>query len=123
MANPAWDTLIRNALVFDGTGSAPTEQDIAIKGGRIAARGSKLPVGEAERVIEGAGQWLLPGLLDIHTHLDLEVDLEPGLPEVVRHGTTTVLVGNCSLGTCFGRQQTGEQNPIVDCFTRVENIP
>jgi len=123
MANPAWDTLIRNALVFDGTGSAPTEQDIAIKGGRIAARGSKLPVGEAARVIEGAGQWLLPGLLDIHTHLDLEVDLESGLPEVVRHGTTTVLVGNCSLGTCFGRQQSGAQNPIVDCFTRVENIP
>jgi len=62
-------------------------------------------------------------MLDIHTHLDLEVDLEPGLPEVVRHGTTTVLVGNCSLGTCFGKQQVGEQNPIVDCFTRVENIP
>jgi N-acyl-D-aspartate/D-glutamate deacylase len=101
MENPAWDTLIRNALVFDGTGSAPAEQDIAIKGGRIAARGSQLPIGEAVRVIEGAGQWLLPGLLDIHTHLDLEVDLEPGLPEVVRHGTTTVLVGNCSLGTCL----------------------
>jgi N-acyl-D-aspartate/D-glutamate deacylase len=65
----------------------------------------------------------MPGLLDIHTHLDLEVDLEPGLPEVVRHGTTTVLVGNCSLGTCFGQQVEGEQNPIVDCFTRVENIP
>lgn len=123
MAQPAWDTLIRNALVFDGTGTAPCEQDIAIKDGRIAARGAKLPAGEAARVIEGEGQWLMPGLLDIHTHLDLEVDLEPGLPEVVRHGTTTVLVGNCSLGTCFGRQQTGEQNPIVDCFTRVENIP
>jgi len=123
MANPAWDTLIRNALVFDGTGSAPQEQDIAIKAGRIAARGRELPVAEAARVIDGEGQWLLPGLLDIHTHLDLEVDLEPGLPEVVRHGTTTVLVGNCSLGTCFGRQQTAEQNPIVDCFTRVENIP
>ena len=61
--------------------------------------------------------------MDIHTHLDLEVDIEPGLPEVVRHGTTTVLVGNCSLGTCFGKQQEGEQNPIVDCYTRVENIP
>ena len=57
------------------------------------------------------GQWLMPGLLDIHTHLDLEVDLEPGLPEVVRHGTTTVLVGNCSLGTCFGRQQSGDAEP------------
>jgi N-acyl-D-aspartate/D-glutamate deacylase len=119
----AWDTLIRNALVFDGTGTEPREQDIAIKGGRIAARGDKLPAAEAARVIEGEGQWLMPGLLDIHTHLDLEVDLEPGLPEVVRHGTTTVLVGNCSLGTCFGRQQVGDQNPIVDCFTRVENIP
>lgn len=119
----AWDTLIRNALVFDGTGAAPRHEDIAIRGGRIAARGSALPAYEADRIIDGDGQWLMPGLLDIHTHLDLEVDLEPGLPEVVRHGTTTVLVGNCSLGTCFGRQQTGEQNPIVDCFTRVENMP
>ena len=123
MAKKTWDTLIRNALVFDGTGAEPQNVDIAIKDGRIAARGTELPVTQAERVIEGKDQWLMPGLLDIHTHLDLEVDLEPGLPEVVRHGTTTVLVGNCSLGTCFGKQQSGEQNPIVDCFTRVENIP
>jgi N-acyl-D-aspartate/D-glutamate deacylase len=123
MAKKTWDTLIRNALVFDGTGTAPQTVDIAVKDGRIAARGSKLPATQAACVIEGEGQWLMPGLLDIHTHLDLEVDLEPGLPEVVRHGTTTVLVGNCSLGTCFGKQQSGEQNPIVDCFTRVENIP
>ena len=89
----------------------------------MAARGQALPTSQAVRIIEAEGQWLMPGLLDIHTHLDLEVDLEPGLPEVVRHGTTTVLVGNCSLGTCFGKQLEGEQNPIVDCFTRVENIP
>ena len=123
MAAFAWDTVIRNALVFDGTGAAPQEVDIAIRDGRIAARGADLPVSQAEQVIEADGQWLMPGLLDIHTHLDLEVDLEPGLPEVVRHGTTTVLVGNCSLGTCFGQQVEADQNPIVDCFTRVENIP
>jgi len=123
VAKKTWDTLIRNALVFDGTGLAPQYIDIAIKDGRIAARGNSLPITQAARVIDGEGQWLMPGLLDIHTHLDLEVDLEPGLAEVVRHGTTTVLVGNCSLGTCFGSQQSGEQNPIVDCFTRVENIP
>lgn len=123
MADPAWDRLIQNALVIDGTGEAPTVQDIAIKNGKIAARGSSLPASEAGEVIDGEGKWLMPGLLDIHTHLDLEVDLEPGLPEVVRHGTTTVLVGNCSLGTCFGKQETPEQSPIVDCFTRVENIP
>ena len=123
MTTPAWDTLIRNALVFDGSGGPPCQQDIAIREGRIAARGHALPASQAGQVIEGEGKWLMPGLLDIHTHLDLEVDLEPGLPEVVRHGTTTVLVGNCSLGTCFGQQVEGEQNPIVDCFTRVENIP
>tara|TARA_R110002110_G_scaffold205066_1_gene416700 strand:- start:95004 stop:96875 length:1872 start_codon:yes stop_codon:yes gene_type:complete len=123
MTDLAWDTLIANALVFDGSGGAPESVDIAIRDGRIAARGKDLPQTQAQRVIDATGQWLMPGLLDIHTHLDLEVDLEPGLSEVVRHGTTTVLVGNCSLGTCFGQQVEGEQNPIVDCFTRVENIP
>ena len=123
MTAATWDTLIRNALVFDGSGGPPQQQDLALKDGRVAARGQALPPSQATRVIDGQGRWLLPGLLDIHTHLDLEVDLEPGLPEVVRHGTTTVLVGNCSLGTSFGQQLAGEQNPIVDCFTRVENIP
>jgi len=123
MTDLAWDTLIRNALIFDGSGEPARQEDIALKNGQIAARGRALPESQAGRVIEGEGKWLMPGLLDIHTHLDLEVDLEPGLPEVVRHGTTTVVVGNCSLGTCFGQQVEGEQNPIVDCFTRVENIP
>jgi len=123
MSRKTWDTLIQNALVFDGSGEKPREMDIAIKKGKIAAKGMFLPRSMAAEVIDGQGQWLLPGLLDIHTHMDLEVDLEPGLPEVVRHGTTTVLVGNCSLGTCFGSQKEGEQDPIVDCFTRVENIP
>ncbi|MEH6605086.1 MAG: amidohydrolase family protein [Pseudomonadales bacterium] len=123
MQQPAWDILITNALVFDGSGEEPKKRDIAIRHGKIAASGSALPSSEAARVIDAAGKWLMPGLLDIHTHLDLEVDLDPRLPEVVRHGTTTVLVGNCSLGTAFGQQVEGEQNPIVDCFTRVENIP
>ena len=118
-----WDLLIRDAKLFDGSGGPPVIQDIAIREGRIAARGNGLPTEAAREVVEARGQWLLPGMLDIHTHLDLEVDLEPGLPEVVRHGTTTVLVGNCSLGTCFGSQLEGDQEPIVDCFTRVENIP
>jgi N-acyl-D-aspartate/D-glutamate deacylase len=62
-------------------------------------------------------------MLDIHTHLDLEVELTPGLPEVVRHGTTTVLIGNCSIGVSYGNQRRNGEDPIVDCFARVENIP
>jgi len=123
MTQAIWDTLIQDALVFDGRGTPPQQIDIAIKDGVIVAKGSLLAPSMAEEVIDAKGQWLMPGLLDIHTHLDLEVDLDPGLPEAVRHGTTTVLVGNCSLGTCFGKQRDGNQDPIVDCFTRVENIP
>jgi N-acyl-D-aspartate/D-glutamate deacylase len=123
VADVTWDSLIHGALVFDGGGGAPRQLDIALKDGKIAAMGAGLPTSEAAEVIDAGGKWLMPGLLDIHTHLDLEVDLDPRLPEVVRHGTTTVLVGNCSLGTAFGQQKEGDQNPIVDCFTRVENIP
>ena len=98
-------------------------EDIAIARGKIAARGPGLPLDRAEQVVDAAGRWLLPGLLDIHTHLDLEVELAPGLPESVRHGTTTVVVGNCSLGTAFGAQRRNGDDPILDCFTRVENMP
>jgi N-acyl-D-aspartate/D-glutamate deacylase len=118
-----WDTLLRGALVFDGTGGAPQTEDIALRDGRIAARGPRLDPTGAGEVYDVRGQWLMPGLLDIHTHLDLEVELAPGLPESVRHGTTTVVVGNCSLGTAFGAQRRNGEDPILDCFARVENVP
>ncbi len=121
--HPDWQVLIRGARVFDGTGAPSLMEDVAIAGGRIAARGTRLPPERAERTVEAGGLWLLPGLLDIHTHLDLEVELAPGLPESVRHGTTTVVVGNCSLGTAFGAQRRNGDDPILDCFTRVENMP
>jgi N-acyl-D-aspartate/D-glutamate deacylase len=118
-----WQLLIRNALVFDGTGRPPCREDVAVAGGRIVARSPSLDPARADRVIDASGRWLMPGLLDIHTHLDLEVELAPGLPESVRHGTTTVVVGNCSLGTAFGAQRRNGEDPILDCFARVENIP
>ena len=54
----AWNRLIRNALVFDGTGSAPRHEDVAIAGGRIAARGPSLDPARAERVIDAASRWV-----------------------------------------------------------------
>jgi N-acyl-D-aspartate/D-glutamate deacylase len=118
-----WDLLVTGSKVFDGEGTPGRIEDVAIKDGVVAARGRDLPREAADQCIDANNQWLLPGMLDIHTHLDLEVEVAPALEEVVRHGTTTVLVGNCSLGTCFGAQETDGQEPIVDCFTRVENIP
>ena len=118
-----WDLLIRDALIFDGTGQPPRRGDIAVQSGRIARRGQRLDPERADRVIDADGLWLTPGLLDIHTHYDLEVELAPGLSESVRHGTTTVVVSNCSLGLAYGAQRRDGHDPIVDCFARVENVP
>lgn len=118
-----WDVLIRNATVFDGAGTPPRRADVAVANGRVVAIAPNLPVGEAAEVIEAQNRWLMPGLLDVHTHFDLEVEIEPGLPEAVRHGTTTVLVANCSLGLAFGNQRRDGADPVVDCFARVENVP
>ena len=87
-----WDILICSATVFDGTGAQGSIEDVAIADGVIAARGQSLDKEDAARVIDGEGLWLMPGLLDIHTHYDLEVELDPRLPESVRHGTTTVVM-------------------------------
>lgn len=117
-----WDYLIKNGTCFDGLGGAPVTTHIAIKDGRVVAMGQDL-AGEAKQTHDAEGLWVMPGLLDIHTHYDLELEISPGLPESVRHGTTTVVMSNCSLGLAFGAQRSGEDDPIVSCFARVENMP
>lgn len=116
------DTLIKNAKVFNN-GEAAVIEDVAVSDGRIVARGRNLDEANASRVIDAEGMWLMPGLFDIHTHYDLELEVAPGLPESTRHGTTSVVIANCSLGLAFGAQRDGVNDPIVSCYARVENIP
>ena len=116
------DTLIKNAKVFNN-GEAAVIEDVAVSNGRVVARGANLEAKSASRVIDATGLWLMPGLFDIHTHYDLELEVAPGLPESTRHGTTSVVIANCSLGLAFGSQRDGTNDPIVSCYARVENIP
>ena len=118
----SFDTLIKNAKVFN-PGEQPVIEDVAVADGRIVARGQQLDASQAGRVIDAQGLWLMPGLFDIHTHYDLELEVAPGLPESTRHGTTSVVIANCSLGLAFGAQRDGTNDPIVSCYARVENIP
>lgn len=119
---PTIDTLIKNAKIFNN-GETPVIEDIAIGSGRIIARGKDLTPQDNTEVIDANGLWAMPGLFDIHTHYDLELEVAPGLPESIRHGTTSVVIANCSLGLAFGSQREGDTDPIVDCYARVENIP
>jgi len=62
------DVLIRNAMVFDGTGRAPYAASVLVQGGRIAAIGADLKAPTHTRQVDAKGQALLPGLFDLHTH-------------------------------------------------------
>ncbi len=115
----AYDTIIRNGRWFDGTGAPSAVRNIGIVDGRVAAV-TPHPLDETDcpQVIDATGKWVLPGMVDVHTHYDVEVLGGPGLPESVRHGVTTVLVGSCSLSAVH---VNGEQ--AGDLFGRVEAIP
>lgn len=110
------DLVIRGGSVFDGTGAAPRIADVGMTDGRVVAIESGLPDGQ--RTIDAAGKWVLPGMLDVHTHYDAEVLGSPGLGESVRHGVTTVVIGNCSLSTVYSGA-----DDCADMFARVEALP
>jgi N-acyl-D-aspartate/D-glutamate deacylase len=118
----AYDVIIRDGLWFDGTGSAPQTRTLGIRDGVVTtvvdpAQGPLDETGCPE-VIDAAGKWIVPGFIDVHTHYDAEVLLDPGLRESVRHGVTTVLLGNCSLSTVYANSEDA-----ADLFSRVEAVP
>ena len=111
------DLLIRGGLVFDGLGSPPVRRDVGVVDGHIAVIAPAVTA-SARETVEAGGLWVTPGFIDIHTHYDLEVEIAPGLGESVRHGVTTVVMGNCSLSIAVGAPEV-----LADIFLRVETLP
>jgi N-acyl-D-aspartate/D-glutamate deacylase len=114
-----YDVIIRNGLWFDGTGKAPQIRSLGIRDGVVSVVSTE-PLDETgcPDVIDAAGNWVVPGFIDVHTHYDAEVLLDPGLRESVRHGVTTVLLGNCSLSAIYA-----DSEDAADLFSRVEAVP
>src|SRR6267154_1534501 len=89
-----WDILIRGGTLYDGS-SRPGEQgDVAIADGRIAQIRRDLS-GPAERVIDAAGLAVAPGFIDIKTHSDFTLPINPKAESKVRQGVTTEIIGHC----------------------------
>ena len=114
-----YDVIVRDGLWFDGTGSAPQTRTLGIRDGVVVTVSrDRLDETGCPEVIDAAGKWIAPGFIDVHTHYDAEVLLDPGLRESVRHGVTTVLLGNCSLSTVYANSEDA-----ADLFSRVEAVP
>ena len=114
-----FDVVIRNGRWFDGLGSPSATRHLGIRDGRVATI-SETPLDEsrARQVIDATDKWVTPGFIDAHTHYDIEVLVAPGLHESVRHGVTTVFLGNCSLSTVHACALD-----CADLFSRVEAVP
>lgn len=69
--------VIRGARVIDGTGAAASNATVIIRGGKIEAVGRDLAIPSGARLIDGSGKTLLPGIFDLHTHLNASA--APGL--------------------------------------------
>src|SRR5215470_17321956 len=90
----AYDILIRNSLLIDGTGSPGVAGDLAVADGRIAAIGPRLD-GTATRMIDARGLAVAPGFVDIKTHSDFTLPINPKAESKVRQGVTTEIIGHC----------------------------
>jgi N-acyl-D-aspartate/D-glutamate deacylase len=89
-----WDILIRGGTAIDGSGRPGERADVAVENGRIARIGRDLPV-DAERVIDAGGLAVTPGFIDIKTHSDFVLPINPKAESKVRQGVTTEIIGHC----------------------------
>ena len=90
------DLLIRNGTVIDGTGAAARPGDLAIEGGRIAGIGARHAT--ADRTLDAEGCYVAPGFIDIHSHSDYTLLVDPRAVSAAHQGVTLEVIGNCGFG-------------------------
>jgi len=92
----SFDLIIRNGMVYDGTVRGPFPADVAVRGDLIVALAPVIH-GRAGRIVDARGLAVMPGFIDIHSHVDAGM----AFPEnraclnYLKQGVTTVVVGQC----------------------------
>ncbi|HOE14878.1 MAG TPA: D-aminoacylase [Candidatus Saccharicenans sp.] len=89
-----YDLVIRQALVFDGSGQPPFRADVGISGNYIKYIG-KIGKNSSRRELLAEDLCLSPGFIDVHNHTDIELLVCPTADSLIRQGVTTVIGGNC----------------------------
>lgn len=89
-----YDIIIENGHVIDGSGNPWFRADVGVVSDRIEVIG-RLKDSWAERRINARGLVVAPGFIDIHTHSDYSVLIDPKVESKIRQGVTTEVIGNC----------------------------
>ena len=88
---------IRGGTVYDGTGAPGRKADVLIHDGRIAAVGA---VDAEATELDATGLAVAPGFVDLHSHSDFTLLVDPRAVSAIHQGVTTEVIGNCGFG-CF----------------------
>jgi len=89
---------IRGGTVYDGTGAPGRAADVLVEDGRVALVGH-VETEDAES-IDATGLAVAPGFVDLHSHSDYTLLVDPRAVSAIHQGVTTEVVGNCGFG-CF----------------------
>ena len=117
----AFDLLIKNGRIIDGSGMPSFRGDLAVKDGKIVEMGKfNSP---ATRTIDASGLAVSPGVMDIHCHYDAQVTWDPLCTCACYHGSTTVIIGNCSLALAPIRRDPEGIERALGFLSYVEAIP
>ena len=90
------DLIIRNGQIIDGSGAPAQKLDVGIIGDKIVEMGD-LQNAQATQCIDATGRFVTPGFIDIHTHTDETIYVNPRMESKVQQGVTTELAGNCGV--------------------------
>src|SRR5215467_5138075 len=115
----AYDLLIKNGTLVDGTGAPARRADVGIAGGKIVEVGELK--GAAKRTIDADGLVVAPGFIDPHTHYDAQICWDGATTPSSWHGVTSVVMGNCGVGIAPCRPQAREI--AMRDLVNVEAIP
>ncbi|MBT3331394.1 MAG: amidohydrolase family protein [Rhodospirillaceae bacterium] len=115
----AFDLVIKNGTIVDGSGQARYRADVGVKDGRIAEIG-RIRENGAES-IDADGMIVAPGFIDGHTHMDAQVTWDPLGSCSCWHGVTSVMMGNC--GFALAPCKPEDREWYARCLEAVEDIP
>lgn len=102
----AYDLVIKNGTVIDGSGGARYRGDVAVQGGKIAKIGRVNEKGK--RTIDAEGHIVSPGFVDGHTHMDAQIFWDPIGSSSCYHGVTSVVMGNCGFTLAPCKQEDAD---------------
>ena len=108
-------TLITNAKIIDGTGAPAFRGDLLIEDQHIADVGSTSA--SADTVLDVRGMVVTPGFIDMHSHGDFALPVDPLAKPKIMQGITTEVVGNCGMGATLSNDRVdamyGQYAPLI----------